>query len=277
MLTINNTLDGYLKDVEIKGNTVQDPDNLADIRSVGDKVEGQELYEIPVLSTNNIIDVKSSTNESEAIRYSIEPIRQSFEAMKLKGYNISILVHKNNSWQRNIVLKTNGLIAINLNDGEYVKEILLYAQDGWDLSKQYNLTNIIHANIKLEHQQLTILSPVQLEKVGDVADRLIEKDGVWGVEKNVKTYYFDGSEKWNRTTFNNGGVYFKTTVITDNLSATWNILCNNAVGKQMIASYDDLLTYAVYFDATNGFRITGADFQNMSSSHEVQSWVISKN
>ena len=50
MLTINNTLDGYLKDVEIKGNTVQDASNLADIRSVGDKVEGQELYEIPVVS-----------------------------------------------------------------------------------------------------------------------------------------------------------------------------------------------------------------------------------
>ena len=33
--------------------------------------------------------------------------------------------------------------------------------------------------------KLTILSPVQLEKVGDIADRIIEKDGVWGVEKNV--------------------------------------------------------------------------------------------
>ena len=57
MLTINNTLDGYLKDVEIKGNTIQDTSNLADIRSVGDKVEGQELYEIPVVSCGkNLFD-----------------------------------------------------------------------------------------------------------------------------------------------------------------------------------------------------------------------------
>ena len=35
--------------------------------------------------------------------------------------------------------------------------------------------------------KLTILSPVQIEKVGDVRDRIIEKDGVWGVEKNVYT------------------------------------------------------------------------------------------
>ena len=50
MFKINNTLDGFLKDVEIKGNTIQDAENLADIRSVGDKVEGQELYEIDVVS-----------------------------------------------------------------------------------------------------------------------------------------------------------------------------------------------------------------------------------
>jgi hypothetical protein len=57
MLNIKNTTDGYLKNIEIKGNTIQDAENLADIRSVGDKVEGQELYEIPVLSTNgNLFD-----------------------------------------------------------------------------------------------------------------------------------------------------------------------------------------------------------------------------
>ncbi len=40
-----------------------------------------------------------------------------------------------------------------------------------------------------QEDKLTILSPVQLEKVGDVADRIIEKDGVWGVEKNIETKY----------------------------------------------------------------------------------------
>ena len=34
MLTINNTIDGAIQDIEIKGNTVQDPDNLSDIKSV---------------------------------------------------------------------------------------------------------------------------------------------------------------------------------------------------------------------------------------------------
>ena len=112
MLTINNTLDGYLKDVEILGNTIQNEEDLADIRSVGDKVEGQELYEIPVLCTNGLEDSDSNYHE-----------------------------HK-----------------------------------------------------------LTILSPVQLEKVGDVADRIVCKDGVWGVEKNVITKVYDGTESWELST-----------------------------------------------------------------------------
>ena len=48
---------GYAKDIEIFGNTIQSASNLADIKSVGDKVEGQELYEIPVLSVGkNLFD-----------------------------------------------------------------------------------------------------------------------------------------------------------------------------------------------------------------------------
>ena len=99
---------GYAKDIEILGNTIQDVSNLADIRSVGDKVEGQELYEIDVVSTNGLDKLDSDYQEDK----------------------------------------------------------------------------------------LTILSPVQLEKVGDVADRIICKDGVWGVEKNVGTTVFDGTEHW---------------------------------------------------------------------------------
>lgn len=100
MLNLNNTLDGYLKNIEVIGNTIQDTNNLADIRSVGDKVEGQELYNI----------------------------------------------------------------SMQVDNGDGVSEVV------------------------------EILSPVQLEKVGDVADRIICKDGVWGIEKNIITKLFDGSE-----------------------------------------------------------------------------------
>ena len=60
-----DSLEGYLKDIEILGNTVQDQDNLADIRSVGDKLENQELYEIPVLITNGLDNSDSSYQEQQ--------------------------------------------------------------------------------------------------------------------------------------------------------------------------------------------------------------------
>lgn len=102
MLNLKNTLDGYLKNVEVIGNTIQDTNNLANIRSVGDKVEGQELYNI----------------------------------------------------------------SIQVDNGEGVSEVV------------------------------EILSPVQLEKVGDVADKVICKDGVWGVEKHISSIILGGNEHW---------------------------------------------------------------------------------
>ena len=63
--------DGYLKNVEILGNTIQSASNLADIRSVGDKVEGQELYEIPVLSVGkNLFDGNKFTPREAINQYS---------------------------------------------------------------------------------------------------------------------------------------------------------------------------------------------------------------
>ena len=79
MLTIDNTLDGYLKDVEIKGNTIQDINgtgDLSDIRSVGTKVEGQELYEIPVLITNGLDSSDSNYQEDKLAILSPTPLEK---------------------------------------------------------------------------------------------------------------------------------------------------------------------------------------------------------
>ena len=100
MLTINNTLDGYLKDVEIKGNTIQNSENLADIRSVGDKVEGQELYEIPVVSrgknlfnidniSSNIISKSNDTYEIHTNTPADLYNKGIFKAVKNVQYTVS--------------------------------------------------------------------------------------------------------------------------------------------------------------------------------------------
>ena len=64
-----DTTSGYAQNIEILGNTIQNQNDLADIRSVGDKVENQELYEIPVLSYGKNLFDKSNAN----IGYVINP------------------------------------------------------------------------------------------------------------------------------------------------------------------------------------------------------------
>ena len=63
MLTIKNTADGVLQIIEIKGNSIIDESNGEKIKSVGDKIEGENLYKISLLSTNGLS--KSNINYKE--------------------------------------------------------------------------------------------------------------------------------------------------------------------------------------------------------------------
>ena len=199
MLAINNTLDGYLKDVEIKGNTIQDASNLADIRSVGDIVEGQELYEIPVLSCgknllnkNNVTlnaKVDSSGNIISDTNINLSDyIKLKANKTYCKSNSDMYAIYDDN---KNFISRSAGEVISLSNDG-YVR---LFISSSVNLSTyQLEEGTVATPYESYQEDKLTILSPVQLEKVGDVADRIIEKDGVWGVEKNVVTILLDGSE-----------------------------------------------------------------------------------
>lgn len=236
MLTINNTLDGYLKDVEIKGNTIQDSENLADIRSVGDKIEGQELYEIPVVSCGkNLFDGNEFTPREAINQYSyidgILTMSCDGQAYRRVDYILpNTLVHG-----KRYILTANvkaleyssgytpgqnfGYGYYNGGSADYygsfdassntAKLEFVYNEQGENVIGFHNevkegLTKLQWSNIQLEEgavatpyepyqeDKLTILSPTPLEKVGDVRDRIIEKDGVWGVEKHIKTDLLKG-------------------------------------------------------------------------------------
>ena len=249
VVTVNNSVEGYLKNIEILGNTIQDIENLADIRSVGDTVECQELYEIPVLSCGkNLFDemnfkrlswggtnwnlatlpltsdgnyqnynafqtnlrLKPNTTytlkfkwrnvtgvNGQAHRY----IRFQFKDVTNKRYSASI--NGMGGFDPNTDSHYN-LFAFNGESSSFVEKSISFTtpNEVLILDKLSNQVCEIKSNyIQLEEgtvatpyepyqeDKLTILSPVQLEKVGDVADRIICKDGVWGVEKNVKTMY----------------------------------------------------------------------------------------
>lgn len=195
---------GYAKDVEILGNTVQSASNLADIRSVGDKVEGQELYEIPVL-----IRGKNLFNGKWERGYALNLVPSSPLYGKLQvGENYSttqdfikvspneIYYFTNTSAQRWVIFYDKDKNPISHqetwgscttpNNTAYIR---FYDHNTRvDAFPNYSMSLIDNVYEPYIEDKLTILSPVQIEKVGDVRDRIIEKDGVLGVEKNVIDY-----------------------------------------------------------------------------------------
>lgn len=242
---------GYAKDVEILGNTVQDASNLADIRSVGDKVEGQELYEIPVLSRGKNLANPNNFEPSSYItsdgfgNYTIVETGTGLfipllNNLNLKGSTYIIKVETLSGVYTGGNILFYGLDGIKF--GEHTANGLnstatITTTTGLNAIKLYGVNGNATFRIQIsenniteyepyQEDKLTILSPVQLEKVGNVRDRIIEKDGVLGVEKNVKTVVLDGSEGWNGFSTSDGVAKAYVFATTDKVYGFNNLVCD---------------------------------------------------
>ena len=199
MLTINNTIDGAIQDIEIKGNTVQDPDNLSDIKSVGELQEdgtykmsilscGKNLFDEGniiyggLINTNNGINVNASWFYTDYIKvkkgnYHLGVYKKPFDNYYCHFYDIN---KTHIGYGDSVGFAFNGLCTFN--------------QDGYirlsGMVSSINEAQLEEGTVATEYEpyqenKCDILLPCQLEKVGDVSDRIVCKDGVWGVEKNI--------------------------------------------------------------------------------------------
>lgn len=202
MLNLKNTLDGYLKNVEVIGNTVQDTNNLADIRSVGDKVGGQELYKIDVVSCGkNIYKHTRKTQTVNGVTYTFNDDGTIQANGTAVNYNAYLELYNSEEFPLIGTYTFSGTSGVNIN-GTYYNCPKTHNFTSSDFYRFYVTTGVGTTSNNLykpqleggtqatsyepyKEQKLEILSPVQLEKVGDVADRIICKDGVWGVDKKV--------------------------------------------------------------------------------------------
>ena len=273
MLTINNTLDGYLKDVEIKGNTIQDIENLADIRSVGDKVEGQELYEIPVLSRGkNLLNIEDATTTNDGVTFNYSNGVITLNGTSTKDYITSPLISLANILQdekcyRLSAVGTDAKVisTIRYMDGtkaQWADKVLwksnyskpfVYIQiqnsgtncNGYKIKLQLeevpNLDTVATSYEPYQEDKLTILSPTPLEKVGDVADRIIEKDGIWGVEKGVVDFS-KIPKNWGTRTNDSRLLTFECNISKPYGDVSGNklqIICSKLVGKDYNTLYNN--------------------------------------
>ena len=216
---------GAIQDLEIKGNTVQDPNNLADIKSVG-VLQEDGTYKMSILSCGKNLFNPLNKNIEYSIGGSQNKVTYKVEGDKIiiksnpsvssdwgwvefknikvtpnKSYtihpnatvikgNVCVFVFDSNNTKlfeipntSKTFIPTTKHITIRL----YVQTTTLYTDAEIHYKPQLEEGTVATPYEPYQENKCDILLPVQLEKVGDVRDRLICKDGVWGVEKNIKT------------------------------------------------------------------------------------------
>ena len=233
MLTINNTIDGAIQDIEIKGNTVQDPDNLADIKSVGELQE-DGTYKMSILSRgknfNSGLELGGLNTTTGDISVDNTKFR-SKNYIKIKpNMDINIKMYTQDLVVNSIFEYDANLKFIkNISPGTALSSNCAYIKvQGRHTTNGTDITSILNNNVDLQIEEGTvatpykpyqenkcdILLPCQLEKVGDVADRIICKDGVWGVEKNIVDKYVESTNiTYCNVTLNENTVRFDFNII----------------------------------------------------------------
>lgn len=219
-LNLDGTMESYLQNIEIEGNTIQNPNNLSDIKSVGDKVEDEELYRIPIvccganINSTNLIRGNCNTNtgvsESGGMTILItsdflkvpENTTFSYDTNGIKIRNIitfSYDADKKYIGYENTIKSKPGAKFIKVR---FTKDDRTEFTDKEvnDIRLSINVgeQSIPYEDYK-EHK-ITILSPTPIGKIGNVTDRIIEKDGVWGIEKRTHDWTLDSN-----TTVRRGG------------------------------------------------------------------------
>ena len=228
--------EGYLENIEIHGNTWQNAENLADIRSVGTKVEGQELYEIDVVSCGkNLFNdnlEKGSIDGSSGQNIVNENCIRSVNYIRVfsgRDYvsNLPLIVSEYDANKKHIqTLSWNNGVYNPSSNCSFIR--FRRPSGNTDLNEKIQIEEGTQATPYEPYQEdkLTILSPVQLEKVGDVADRIVCKDGVWGVEKNIVTSRITSDLDWGSTVNNSNIKYFLNQTFLSKGVANREVICN---------------------------------------------------
>ena len=224
-ITAENTMGGSITNLEVLGNTIQNEEDLADIKSVGELQE-DGTYKMSILSCGKNLfnplnkNIECSIGGSQnKVTYKVEGdkiiIKSNPSVSSDWGWvefkNIKVTPNKSYTIHPNAtVIKGNVCVFVFDSNNTKLFEIPNTSKTFIPTTKHITIrlyvqttTSYTDAEIHYKPQleegtqatpyepyqenKCDILLPCQLEKVGDVRDRLICKDGVWRVEKNIKT------------------------------------------------------------------------------------------
>ena len=204
--SVSNSIEGSLEDIQILGNTVQDPDNLADIKSVG-VLQEDGTYKMSISSCgknfNSGLELGGLNTTTGDISVDNTKFR-SKNYIKIKpNMDINIKMYTQDLVVNSIFEYDANLKFIkNISPGTALSSNCAYIKvQGRHTTNGTDITSILNNNVDLQIEEGTvatpykpyqenkcdILLPCQLEKVGDVSDRLYYDDveKAWCIEKNI--------------------------------------------------------------------------------------------
>lgn len=213
-ITVNNTVEGKIQNIEVLGNTYQDPNNLSVIKSCCN-VLSDNTYKMSILSSNknkfnSTLVLFNSDKYLSTTNYSIAP---GVKLRKLKTYTITFEQTKIPrdvnvyTWAGTVKSRTlsvtSGILTFTLTGDE--DGISFYAGN-MGTSPYETLTTSYKVQIEEGssstsyesplYNKSEILLPVQLEGLDTSRDRLYydTTEKAWCIDKNTNTYIFKGTE-----------------------------------------------------------------------------------
>ena len=287
MLTINNTIDVAIQDIEIKGNTVQDPDNLSDIKSVGELQE-DGTYKMSILSCGkNLFDGQL---EFGTLDSSNGNLVDSTSAFRNKNKFIKV---KNGS---NIIFAHISALIVIIEYDKNFQYIKSQTGQSFTLSSNTRYINFRTADATSNYSQLQleegtvatpyepyqgnkcdILLPCQLEKVEDESDRLYYDDveKAWCIEKNVvKIPLYESVNKINGDWET---LYFSKTLSFDKVKNASSYCISSLLNYNgQDISTEDTITQLCIFGHANNFecriRLRKDEFPNITTNEDYIKW-----
>ena len=208
-ITVSDSIGGYIHNVEVLGNTVQDISNLSDIKSVGELQEdgtykmsilscGKNLFkkcEIGSLVDRLFIDFNYPTTGNYVFKFKYS---STFQANTIYIGTQSVGTVTSSGGYVNFTINITTELLTRLKNGD---KLYIYRSQKDIVSPEDIQVEIGTQSTTYEPYQgnkCDILLPCQLEKIGNVADRLYYDDveKAWCIEKNVGNYTFSGNENW---------------------------------------------------------------------------------
>lgn len=229
-ITIDNSKVGWIRDFKMSGETYQDPNNLSDIQSAGDLVDGR--YKIEILSRGkNLYKPNLQTKSAGGLTFSLHdntlivngtatdtvdfrPVNEAKDIITLELYNYvnklpvgTTLRLSNNLGLRNFFgISRNGAqtyIAntLTIQEGDYCITCFVRFEKGQsynnaELKIQLEINNVATEYAPYVEDKTQILLDEPLMKLPDGTCDTIEQrdDGVYLVQRIEKVAYVEGDE-----------------------------------------------------------------------------------